>query len=285
MSVNNFIPTVWAASLLENLNDAHVYANCVNRDYEGEIKDAGDTVRINSIGRVTIGTYTKNTWNLTPEVLDGAGQTLTITESDYFYFGIDDVDKAQAKGDFRSKAMREAAWGMADEVDTFLAALIAAGVASEGQLDARVLGTGGGDLDAYELLVDMGTRLDEMNTPRNDRWLVAPPWFMGILLKDPRFTSFGTAANLSTAMQASIKTMSGFDLMYSNNVPVSGDAYTLLGGYKGAATFANSVPEGQPEAFRSHDGFADVVRGLHVYGAKVTRPDNLVSCAVTKATP
>jgi hypothetical protein len=241
-------------------------------------------VRINSIGRVTIGSYTKNTWNLTPEVLDGAGQTLTITESDYFYFGIDDVDKAQAKGDFRSAAMQEAAWGMAEEVDDFCATTLAAGVATAGILDAATVGTGGSDADAYEILVDLGTRLDEMNTPKGGRWAVVPPWYIGVLLKDPRFVSFGTGENLSRAMQGILKTMSGFDLHVSNNVPTSGSAYTVIGGYKGAATFANSVPEGQPEAFRHPDGFVDVVRGLHVYGAKVTRPDNLVKIAVTRAT-
>lgn len=283
MSVNNFIPTVWSASILENLNDAHVYANCVNRDYEGEISQVGDTVRINSIGRVTISAYTKNTWNMTPEVLDGAGQTLTITEADSFYFGIDDVDKAQAKGSIKDAAMREAAWGMADDVDVFLAALLAAGVSTAGILTPAVVGSGAGDADAYEILVDLGTRLDEMNTPKNDRWAVLPPWYLGALLKDPRFTSFGTSQNITTAMNAAIKTMSGFDLKFSNNVPVSGSAYTVLGGYKGAATFAESIPEGQPEAFRHQGGFVDVVRGLHVYGAKVTRPDNLVSIAVTRA--
>ncbi|MCR4338958.1 MAG: hypothetical protein NUW01_03620 [Gemmatimonadaceae bacterium] len=284
MSVNNFIPQLWHAALLENLNDRHVYADCVNREYEGEIKSHGDTVRINSIGRVTVSAYTKNTWNLTPEVLDGAGQTLTITEQDYFYFGLDDVDKAQIKGAVMSAAMKEAAWALADDADVFLATTIAAGVptGTTNTMTAATVGSGAGEADAFEILIDLGVLLDVQNTPAGGRWAVVPPWYIGELLKDPRFTSFGTAENVARAMNGTIKTMSGFDLKVSNNVPVSGSAYTILAGYKGAATYANSIAEGSPESFRHPDGFVDVVRGLHVYGAKVTRPSNLVAIAATK---
>jgi hypothetical protein len=279
MTVSNFLPEVWAAAILENLNNAHVYANCVNRDYEGEIKSFGDTVRINSIGRVTISDYTKNTWTTTPEVLDGAGQPLTIDQAKYFYFGVDDVDKAQAKPSVMEAAMQEAAWGLADATDTFLATTLST-VATATTLTPATVGPN--DMDAYELLVDMRVALDQTNTPQNGRWSVVPPWFIGELLKDPRFVSFGTSENLSRAMQGAIKMLSGFDLYVSNNVPTSGSAYTIIAGYKGAATYAESIPEGQPEAFRHPDGFVDVVRSLHVYGAKVTRPSNLVTCAVTK---
>lgn len=283
MALTAFIPQLWAASLLENLNNAHVYANCVNKDYQDNLK-VGDTVRINSIGRVTIGNYTKNTWTITPEVLDGTGQTLTITESKYFDFGIDDIDQAQQTPKLMNAFMEEAAWGLGEAADDFLAALIAAGVSSGNQLTAATIGQGAGDRDAFELIVDMGVKLDVSNTPRNGRWMVVPPWFIGELVKDPRFTSFGTSQNLSVAMKGLVKEMAGFDLMVSNNAPVSGSAYTILGGYKGAVTYAESIPKGQPEAFRIEAGFGDAVKGLHVYGGKVTRPDNLVSCAVTQAT-
>lgn len=283
MALTAFIPQLWAASLLENLNNAHVYANCVNKDYQDNLK-VGDTVRINSIGRVTIGNYTKNTWTISPEVLDGTGQTLLIDTAKYFDFGIDDIDQAQQTPKLMNAFMEEAAWGLAEAADDYLAALIAAGVASGNQLTAATVGQGAGDRDAFELIVDMGVKLDVSNTPRNSRWLVVPPWFIGELVKDPRFTSFGTSQNLSVAMKGMVKEMAGFDLMVSNNVPVTGSAYTILGGYKGAVTYAESIPKGQPEAFRIEAGFGDAVKGLHVYGGKVTRPDNIASCVVTQAT-
>lgn len=232
---------------------------------------------------MTIGTYTKNTWTITPEVLDGTGQTLLIDTSKYFYFAIDDIDQAQQTPKLMNGYMEEAAWGLAEAADDYLAALIAAGVSTGNQLTAATVGQGAGDRDAFELIVDMGVKLDVSNTPRNGRWLVVPPWYIGELVKDPRFTSFGTSQNLSVAMKGMVKEMAGFDLMVSNNVPVTGSAYTILGGYKGAVTYAESIPKGQPEALRVEGGFADAVKGLHVYGGKVTRPDNIVSCVVTQS--
>lgn len=47
MAISTFIPTIWSARLLAHLDKAHVYAKLVNRDYEGEIKNFGDKVKIN----------------------------------------------------------------------------------------------------------------------------------------------------------------------------------------------------------------------------------------------
>ena len=94
MSVKNFIPQIWSARLLEHLDKAHVYANLVNRDYEGEIRNFGDTVKVNQIGDITIKDYTKGSDIEDPDDLDGTQQILTINQSKYFNFGIDDVDNA-----------------------------------------------------------------------------------------------------------------------------------------------------------------------------------------------
>lgn len=95
MSLDNFIPQVWSARLLENLNKNHVFVNLCNRNYEGEIKGYGDQVKINSIGRVTIGDYSKNTDITAPETLTDAQRILLINQGKYFNFQIDDVDRVQ----------------------------------------------------------------------------------------------------------------------------------------------------------------------------------------------
>lgn len=275
----------------------------VNRDYEGEIKTFGDTVRINNIGGVTISSYTKGTTNLTPEFLDGAGQTLNIDQAKYFYFAVDDVDKAQIKPQVMQMAMKEAAWGVADATDTHLAAKLAANVDSANTLDSgstRVVGVGAGDADAFETLIDLKVAMDKKNVPYNDRWVVVDPNFIGLLLKDPRFTSFGTDQNRALAVGGPgvntlggevggampeglgggiFSKMIGMSLYVSNNVPTTGSGasttYSILAGFKGAATYAESIAEGQPEAFRLQTGFSDAVRGLHVYGSAVPRPNAL----------
>ena len=82
MAVTNFIPELWSARLLNALDKSHVFANVVNRDYEGDIKKMGDTVHINTIGAVTIGTYTQNTdFTSGPETLATTDQTLTIEKA------------------------------------------------------------------------------------------------------------------------------------------------------------------------------------------------------------
>ena len=102
-----FIPSVWAARLLTALEATLVYgqAHVANRDYEGEIREAGSSVRIASVGDVNIGSYTKNTDINDPEVLDDSTQTLNIDQAKYFNFFVDSVDRAQQNVNILDEAM------------------------------------------------------------------------------------------------------------------------------------------------------------------------------------
>ena len=95
MSVEKFIPQIWSARLLNHLDKRHVYLNLLNRDYEGEIKNFGDTVKVNQIGDITIKDYEKGTDIESPEDVAGEQQELKIDQAKYFNFSIDDVDNAQ----------------------------------------------------------------------------------------------------------------------------------------------------------------------------------------------
>lgn len=117
MSVTNFIPTIWSARLLAHLDKKHVYAALVNRDYEGEIKNYGDTVKINQIGDITIQDYQKGKDIADPEDLSGDQTILVIDQAKYFNFAIDDVDKAQVNPKLMDAAMQRAAYGMNDVTD------------------------------------------------------------------------------------------------------------------------------------------------------------------------
>ena len=281
MTLNNMTPVLWAGRLLSNLNDAHVYANALNRDYEGEIRVMGDRVRINSIGRVTINTFTKNAALNAPETLDDSYVNLIIDQGDYFNFEIDDVDKAQHKVTVMDDVMKEAAWGLADVADAFIAALLVAGTSASNKLTALTsVGSGVTDDDAYEAIVDLDVQLSEQNVPRDgNRWVIVPPWFEGELRKDNRFVSFGTSENRAQLRGKPVGEASGFNVWQSNNVPVTSSAYTLLSGHKLAATYAEQITDTVP--FRPQDSFSDAVKGLHIYGAKVTRPYAIASVVVT----
>lgn len=309
MTVDTFIPVIWAEKFKEVLDPALVFSQVCNTDYEGEIKQHGDTVRVNTIGPVTISDHTVNDMALTPELIQGAGQPMTIDQAKKFYFAIDDVDKAQVKGSVMEAAMKRASFGMRNAIDGFLSALIAAGVHEDNILEQGasnssttnpiLLGTGDGQADAYELLVDLMTRMNEADVPDGDRWAVVNPKFIGLLLLDPRFTGFATASAMAAIKAGSsaggdlgqlgsvLETLLGMSIKVSNQIPVSGSGatavYTILAGYKGAVSFASQIAEGQPEAYRLQTGFMDAVRGLQVYGGKVFEPAGLAGAYVQYA--
>ncbi|MPZ70772.1 MAG: P22 coat protein - protein 5 domain protein [Actinobacteria bacterium] len=284
MTINNFNPTLWAKALLMNLNDAHVYVQGANRDYEGEIRQAGDAVKINSIGRVTIGNYVKNVDIGSPETLDDSQMTMLIDQQKFFNFQIDDIDKAQQVPKIMNEAMREAAWGLADSADVFMATMLDANVDAANILSAATaVGTDAGNDDAYEILVDLDTRLTTNNVPPQGRWVVVPPWFEGVLRKDPRFVSFGTSQNRRNLAGEPLRRISNLDVMVSNNVPVDGAASVIIAGYPGAVTYADQIPPGDTEAYRPEQRFGDAMKGLHVYGGKVTRPHGLAKIDATPA--
>lgn len=119
MTVNNFIPAYWAGSVFKNLNDAHVWKNATNSDYEGEVRQ-GSSVKITGIGHIPIRPYSRNADIGGPDLIEDASQTLLIDQADEFNFQIDDVDAAQANVKLIGPAMEEAGWGMADVADRFL---------------------------------------------------------------------------------------------------------------------------------------------------------------------
>lgn len=274
MSLENFIPTIWSARLLENLHKSLVYGQTgvVTREYEGEIRDVGDTVRINAIGSVTVSDYVKNTDISAPEVLQDASLLLRIERAKYFNFAVDDIDRVQQQPKVIDAAMREAAYALRDAADQYIASQMVAGAGNKIGSDTtpRALTA---PSHAYELLVDIGTALDERDVPREGRWVIIPPWIYGLLLKDDRFVKSGTAESAQVLANGEVGKAAGFTILTSNNVPVSSSKYRVLAGVAGATGYAEQIMK--VEAYRPERRFADAVKGLHVYGAKVIRPQAL----------
>jgi N4-gp56 family major capsid protein len=280
MTLNSVIPQVWSAKLLMNLNDLHVYADLMTREYEGEIKRAGDSVRINTVGRVSISSYEKNTTSLSRETLHTASQVLIVDQAKYFDFDIDDIDATQQNPKVMSAFIDEATWGFNDVVDADLASVLQSGAGSTNTAKTSV-GTGAGDDDMYEILVDLGVTLTTQNVPKDGRWAVISPWMEGMLLKDPRFVSFGTDKNGDALKNGRIGRAAGFDLRVSNNVPLSSTTYTVIAGVNSAAAYVEQLRDVEP--FRPHDGFSDALKGLLLYGRKVIDPSRLVKVDLDQA--
>lgn len=279
MTIATFKPVVWATRLLENLNNSHVFKGFLNTDYEGEIKKYGDVVRINAIGRITISNYTPNTPISAAEVLQGADQSLLIDQAKYFHFQLDNVDKVQSKPDAMNAAMKEASWGMADVMDNFCGALISAGVATPNILTPVNVGTGAGDSNLYEVIVDLAVKLDQNNTPVSNRWVAINPALGGLLKKDPRYTSFGTSPAESYLRGKPVGEIENFTVYKTNNLPLSSTNPIILAGYDGAVSFADQISE--MDAYKPELGFSEAIKELHVYGGKVTRPSNIAKVVAT----
>lgn len=285
MTVSNFIPDLWAAELLRNLHKNTVAAAKCNRDYEGEVRRAGDSVKITSITRPTIGTYTSYS-DVSWEDIDDATRSLDIDQQKYFSFELDDVDRAQVVNDggLMAEAMLEAAYGLRDTADAFIFSTMEAGVSASNPDHYLAEDTLSTASDAYELLVDMAVLLDEANVPEESRWVVVTPSFYGLLLKDDRFVGAGDAPGAATRANGRVGEAAGFQVSKSNNLPAgdgSGAGKAIIAGYNGATTFAEQIVS--VEAVRRENRFSDGVKGLHVYGAKVTRPSGLVVADVIVA--
>lgn len=274
MSVDGFIPTIWSARLLGRLAKAHIFGQpgVINRDYEGEIRNVGDSVRVGSIGAITIKDYTKNSDIDAPEELTDAQTTLVVDQGKYFNFAVDDVDAAQTRPNLMDGAMGEAAFGLRDVADAHLAGLYtdaATAVGSSGSPKTD-LGTEG---KAYEYLLALGVNLDEQDVPSTGRWVAVPPWFVSLLLLDKRFTASGSPQAESRIANSIVGQAAGFTVLKSNNISVASTTYRIMAGHPIAWSFAEQISK--TEAFRPERRFADAVKGLHVYGAKVMRPKAL----------
>lgn len=283
MAIKRFRPEIWSAKLLVALRKSLVYAGpgMVNRDYEGEISNAGDTVRITSISRPTIGTYVPNSTVITPEELSDAQRTLTVDQAKYWAFKVDDVDKRQAMGDVMPQAMSEASYALADVVDQYVAGLYTQAQAAN-QLGTIAVPVANPEYFYSKVVVPLKVTLDQANVPAEGRFMVIPAWLHGRALLDPNFIDAGRSADNGAALRNGfVGRAGGFDIVMSNNAPnPTGDDFVVTAGNNTAISFAEQI--NKTEAYRPENSFSDAVKGLALYGAKVIRPEALATAVVSQ---
>lgn len=279
MAITRFRPEIWSALMLTSLKKSHIYASLCNRDYEGEISGAGDTVRVTSISRPTVSSYSRNA-DISYEELTDAQRTLVVDQEKYWAFSLDDVDAAQARADVMGPAMEESGYAINDVVDSFVASLYTQ-AASANALGTVAVTTAA---LAYTQMRLLALKLTQANVPRAGRWIVLPPWYASLLLEEQKFVN---NANPQVPVNGAlidgwVGRALGFDIYESNNAPlVTGDDYAVIAGTNRAITFASQMTK--TEALRSEVRFADRMRGLYVYGAKVMRPDGLATLVASQS--
>lgn len=287
MSINNFIPEVWSTTLLRQLHKKLVFAQpaVCNRNYEGDIKDKGDVVRISAIGPINTYNYQKNTDIQSPDALTDEQTTLPISQAKYFNFSVSDLDKVQQQPKVMEEAMGEAAYSIMNQEDQYVA-----GLYTDVSVNNK-LGTDGAPktltlvTDLYPLIVGLKVALDQANVDTDARWCIVPPWCEGVLLQDDRFVrQYDASVALGALQNGRIAKAAGFDIYLSNNVTYTGTQatgnYRIMAGYPGAITFAEQLVK--TEAYRPPNRFDDAVKGLAVYGARVVRPSGLALLTLTR---
>lgn len=272
MSIATFIPTIWEARLLMHLDNALVARNFFNQDYEGNIRDQGDTVRINQIGNVSIFKYERNTDMTPPETLATSAQDLIIDQAQAFNFQIDDIDAVQARAGLMDSAMQRSAYSLAEIEDTFLFNVLATAVPTANKTTATITDPA----EMYELLVHLRTVMVKNNVPSTGRRVAVPPEAVALLLKDDRFVGTGGTNAEGTLQSGFVGRAAGFDIYEVNTTP---GGNTLIAGHQLASTFAGQITK--TEAYRMEKRFADGLKGLSVYGAKTLIPEALASAVVT----
>ena len=283
MAIDDFIPEIWHAEILSALQKELVYGQLgvINKDYEGDIRDQGDTVHITSISDVSVSTYTEHSTTLTYSALTDTDTALLIDQAKSWTFKSGDIEERQAAGDFVTEASGRAAYGVADVIDQYVASILYAAVNDT----ANDLGAKTADISdntAYgNVLVALRTTLNRDNVPRQGRWVVVPAEFYGALLQDNRFVDASASADGGEALRNGyIGRALGFDIYESNNTPdPTTGTYAVIAGHPWACTFATQIMKA--EALRLEGAFATGYRGLAVYGGKVVRPTCLAMASVT----
>ena len=276
MAITNFIPEVWSAQLLSSLKKTLVFAGpgVANRNYEGEIADKGDTVKITSISRPTVETYTKNSTTITPETLTDAQRSLLIDQSKYFAFEVDDIDLRQSAngGALMAEAAQESAYALGDTADQLVAGLYT-GVDSANAISTTSITSAALALTG---LVNLKVKLDVANVPTQGRYVIVPPWYHGLLLQNTSFIDLSASGSADALRNGTVGRAFGFDVLVSNNcVNVTGDDWIVQAGYPGALSFAEQIVK--VEAYRPESAFSDALKGLHLYGAKLVRPTGIAT--------
>jgi N4-gp56 family major capsid protein len=267
LAITNMLPSIWSARILAKLEKNLVFAQpgVVNRDYEGDIRADGDRVHIHSFNDLTVSSYTKNSTTISYENLTDTRVTLLIDQSKYFAFKVDDIDTAQMRPEIIDAASDRAAYQLAEDADSYIAGLYSG--ASTSNPDNTIETSQFTSTNVYQKFVDLAVLMDQVNLPSEARFVIVPPWIKGLLLQN---STFVTASKPDAVLNGEIGQIAGLRILVSNNVKITGTSPVvshMMAGHPSALAYAEQIVN--LEGLRLEGSFADAVRGLHLYGAKV----------------
>lgn len=269
MSYNNFVPTVWRENIERELERNMVFAEDCNRDYEGDVKEKGDSVRILGVGSPTVTTTNdKNVVLEDPENVESTSTTLLIDTMSHFNYMVGDIDKAQSVGNVMGALSDEASLKCAGEMDKSIAKLALDRLAVLHNKTSEVATSD----NALDLLDMAAQKLYENDVSTNDKIIaVVPPWYWMRMKK--RYLELDTD-NSKMMKDGKVYRYGNIFIKLSNNVAVSSGDTRIMVRTKRAIAFCN--PKTHVEAYRPEKMFADAVKGYVLYGSKIVRPKEMI---------
>ena len=292
-----FLPSVYSKKVLNFFRKASVVEAITNTDYAGEISAYGDSVKIIKEPVISVSDYTRGS-DTTDTKLTDQEITLVVDSAKAFKFIVDDIETNMSHVNFKEVASSSAAYALKDAYDAAVLATMFAGVSASGPdhiigADAAagtggvaettasvdLLGSDGTGVDAIDLMARMARLLDDQNVPEEGRWFVAPPSFYEELSQSgSKLLSVDFNAGQGSIRNGLVSSgkLRGFDMYKSNNIAATSTATgKVMAGHMSSTATANTILS--TEVLRDPTSFGDIVRGLHVYGAKVLRDDALCS--------
>jgi len=292
LQATGYIPEIWSGKLIEKFYASTVLGAISNTDYEGEIKNHGDSVKIRTKPTITINDYNAD---LALALTRPAGNVveLFINKGKYFNTILDDVMEVQSDLNNLNIWADDAAEQMKIKIDTdVLAGILGAadshnrgatagaisgninlGVTSTGPLSVVARSPASGDVEVLDVLLRMGQALDEQNIPETGRWVVLPTWMATLIKQSELREAYLSGDGTSMLRNGRIGMVDRFTLYTSNLLP-SGTAgglaageYAVYAGHAHGLTFASQMTK--METLRSEQTFGTIMRGLQVYGYKV----------------
>lgn len=280
-----FIPVKFSKKVVAILDNVVSLMDCVNTEWEDEILNSGDIVRIRQYGSITTNSYTVD-GTVTNQTITESAQSLVIDQQQYFSFKIDDVDVKQTDLDIFDGYEERAAISVRDTVETFLNTQITAGASAANTLGATTAGSviGLNADNVYDVVVDLYERLETskvFGTTSQMPWLNVSPKIKAVMKKSTLLTH-PTDMGDKLLRNGSIGEFGGFDVKVNTVMSMTAatggndDYFTMLGGVNMGYTFAMQLAK--VEDIRLETTFADDMRGLFLYGGQ-----SVIAAAIAKA--
>ena len=274
---STFIPEIWSKKLNQMLEKNCVMMQCVNKNWEGEISQQGNTVKIITPADVTVSTLTSD--NITYTSLAPKSQDLVIDQKKFFAFKIDDVAKVQSNMDIMEAHLVNAKKAIEEVQDSYLLAMHT-DVTESNTVGSESLPITLDKSTIYEHFVKLSLALKNSDAVHTGvrPWVVINPNIESYLLQSPEFIKAYNVAD-ETLRDGAIGRIAGMDVLVSTNLTDIDNKYYVLAGTNDAITFASQLAK--IESLRDKDSFSDLVRGLYLYGAKTVQPKALAKMIVS----